>query len=92
MTNMYNTKLLTMNALQLNANIYESLSIISKDEDLLKRAATYLHKLAEKKKDDTLMTKEEYFAKIDRALQQAERGEVTTVRNEKELVDYFNSL
>ena len=92
MSNMYNAKLLTMNALQLNANIYESLSIISKDETLLKRAATYLHKLAEKKKDETLMTKEEYFAKIDRALQQAERGEGTTVRNENELVDYFNSL
>ena len=92
MSNMYNTKLLTMNALQLNANIYESLSIISKDEDLLKRAATYLHKLAEKKKDDTLMTKEEYFAKIDRALQQAERGEVIEFSSQEEMNEWLNNL
>ena len=92
MSNMYNTKLLTMNALQLNANIYESLSIISKDEDLLKRAATYLHKLAEKKKDDTLMTKEEYFAKIDRALQQAERGEVIEFSTKEEMNEWLNNL
>ncbi|MBR6250062.1 MAG: prevent-host-death protein [Bacteroidales bacterium] len=81
-----------MNALQLNANIYESLSIISKDEDLLKRAATYLHKLAEKKKDDTLMTKEEYFAKIDRALQQAERGEVIEFSSQEEMNEWLNNL
>ena len=81
-----------MNALQLNADIYNSLSVISLDEGLLKRAATYLKKMAQKKKDETLMTKEEYFAKIDRAMQQAERGEGTIVKNEKELEEYFNSL
>ena len=81
-----------MNALQLNADIYNSLSVISLDEGLLLRAATYLKKMAQKKKDETLMTKEEYFAKIDRAMQQAERGEGTIVKNEKELEEYFNSL
>lgn len=81
-----------MNALQLNADIYNSLSVISLDEGLLQRAATYLKKIAQKKKDETLMTKEEYFAKIDRAMQQAERGEGTIVKNEKELEEYFNSL
>lgn len=81
-----------MNALQLNADIYNSLSVISLDEGLLQRAATYLKKMAQKKKDETLMTKEEYFAKIDRAMQQAERGEGTIVKNEKELEEYFNSL
>ncbi len=80
-----------MNALQLNADIYNSLSVISLDEGLLKRAATYLKKIAQKKKDETLMTKEEYFAKIDRAMQQAERGEGTIVKNEKELEEYFKS-
>ena len=80
-----------MNALQLNADIYNSLSVISLDEGLLQRAATYLKKIAQKKKDETLMTKEEYFAKIDRAMQQAERGEGTIVKNEKELEEYFKS-
>jgi hypothetical protein len=72
MSNMYNTKLLTMNALQLNANIYESLSIISKDE--------------------TLLTKEEYLAKIDRALQQAERGDVIEFSTKEEMNEWLRSL
>lgn len=71
-TNMYNTKSLTMNALQLNANIYESLSIISKDE--------------------TLLTKEEYLAKIDRALQQAERGDVIEFSTKEEMNEWLRSL
>ena len=81
-----------MNALQLNADIYNSLSVISLDEGLLKRAATYLKKMAQKKKDETLMTKEEYFAKIDRAMQQAERGEGREFSSKEEMNTWLNSL
>ena len=81
-----------MNALQLNADIYNSLSVISLDEGLLQRAATYLKKMAQKKKDETLMTKEEYFAKIDRALQQAERGEGREFSSKEEMNAWLNSL
>lgn len=81
-----------MNALQLNADIYNSLSVISLDEGLLKRAATYLKKMAQKKKDETLMTKEEYFAKIDRAMQQAERGEGREFSSKEEMNAWLNSL
>ncbi len=81
-----------MNALQLNADIYNSLSVISLDEGLLQRAATYLKKMAQKKKDETLMTKEEYFAKIDRAMQQAERGEGREFSSKEEMNAWLNSL
>lgn len=81
-----------MNALQLNADIYNSLSVISLDEGLLQRAATYLKKIAQKKKDETLMTKEEYFAKIDRAMQQAERGEGREFSSKEEMNAWLNSL
>ncbi len=81
-----------MNALQLNADIYNSLSVISLDEGLLKRAATYLKKIAQKKKDETLMTKEEYFAKIDCAMQQAERGEGREFSSKEEMNAWLNSL
>lgn len=62
----------------LNQQIYSGLSVIADSESFLKRAARYITKLAAQKKaeDDTLMTKEEFFAKIDRSLAQAERGEV----------------
>ncbi len=57
-----------MNALQLNAEIYRSLGILSEDENMLKRAAKYLKRLAsELTHDPTLMTKEEYFRRLDEA-------------------------
>ena len=59
-----------MTAIQMNAEILRNMSIIAEDEKLLKRAAKYLRKLASEKKDPTLMTKEEFFAKIERAEKQ----------------------
>jgi len=41
-------------------------------------------KTAEKKKDDSLMTKEEYFAMLDESIRQAERGEVVEYTPELE--------
>ena len=67
-----------MTAIQLNAEIYRSLAAISEDEHLLKKAAKYLKKLAQPKDDSTLMTKEEFFARIEEAEQQYARGEYTT--------------
>lgn len=65
-----------MTMLQLNAEIYRNLALIADDEDYLKRAAKYLGKLAtQKKTDDACMTEEDFFAKIERAEQQAKRGE-----------------
>ena len=46
-----------MTAIQLNAEIYEALSIIAKDETLLRKAAKALKKLASQKSDETLMSK-----------------------------------
>ena len=59
-----------MTAIQMNAEILRNMSIIAEDEILLKRAAKYLRKLVAEKQDSTLMTKEEFFAKIERAEKQ----------------------
>ena len=57
-----------MTTMQLNASILRDMSIIVEDENLLKRAAKYLHKLVnEKKEDPTLLTEEEFFARIEEA-------------------------
>lgn len=57
-----------MTALQLNADIYRSLGIISEDENVLRKAAKYLVRLAKQMTDDpTCMTKEEYFRRLDEA-------------------------
>jgi hypothetical protein len=59
-----------MTAIQLNAEILRNMSIIAEDETLLKRAAKYLRKLVSEKENSTLFTKEEFFARIDKARKQ----------------------
>lgn len=81
-----------MTTMQLNAEIYRSLSIIAENESLMKRAAKYLKKLAAQEEDDTLMTKEEFFAKIDESLQQAREGKVVTFDNTADMNAWLNSL
>ena len=81
-----------MTTMQLTAEIYRSLSIIAENENLMKRAAKYLKKLAAQEKDETLMTKEEFFAKIDESLQQAREGKVITFDNTTDMTAWLNSL
>lgn len=65
-----------MSTTQLNAEFFRNMSIIAEDEALTKKLMKYLRKMvASKQKDSTQMTREEYFAKIERAEQQAARGE-----------------
>ena len=56
-----------MTAIQMNAELLRNMSIIAEDENLLKRAAKYLRKLAAEKEDPTLMTKEDFFRRIEEA-------------------------
>lgn len=85
-----------MTTMELNAQIFRDLAYIAEDERLMKRAAKYLGNLVAKAKaathDDTLMTKEEYFAKIERSKQQIERGECTTFSNKEAMMSWLNSL
>ena len=81
-----------MTAIQLNAEIYRTMGVIAEDEELLRRALKYLKRLATKKQDETLMTKEEFFAKIERAEEQCRRGEGTRFTNREEMNRWLNSL
>ena len=58
-----------MTTVQLNTDILRSLCVIAeKDESMLKRATKYLHRMAKQLTEDpTLMSKEEFFARIDEA-------------------------
>ena len=80
--------------LQLNSDIYTSLGIISRDEALLRRVSNYLKKIAAKKKeqDETLMTKEEFFNKLELSRQQIQRGEGITFTNKEDMHNWLNSL
>lgn len=77
-----------MTAEQLNAQIWRDMSILADSESMMKRVAKYLHKLVAEKEDSTLMTEEEFFAKIERAEKQPGKR----FANVDELDRYIRSL
>ena len=82
-----------MTAIQMNAELLRNMSIIADDENLLKRAAKYLRKLvAEKQADPTLMTKEEFFARVDEAREEIRQGKCKRFSDPEEMNAWLNSL
>ncbi len=62
-----------MTAVQLNAmntELWQSIGAIADNESLMRQLTRYAKKLVAKKADPTLMTREEFFAKVDRAEKQ----------------------
>ena len=78
-----------MTTLQLNAEIYEALIIIAQDESLLKKAARSLKRLASMKKDETLMSDEEFFEGVDKAREQIRVGNSKKMLQHESLDDFL---
>lgn len=71
-----------MNTSQINAEIFRNLAALEESEDMLARAAKYLRKLVkeqQQKADSTLMSKEEFFEKLDKAEEEYRQGKYTTL-------------
>ena len=82
-----------MTALQLNADIYRNLGIIAEDETMMQKVAKYVRKLAKQMTEDpTCMSKEEYFAMLDRSEKQIEEGKGKTFTNMEQMNAWLNSL
>jgi len=81
-----------MTAVELNAQIWRDMAEIADSEPLMKQLAQYLKKLVAKKADPTLMTEEEFFAKVDKSLEQARQGRVHRINSKEELDHFLNSL
>ena len=81
-----------MTALQLNAEMYRALGQIANDVNLMEKALKYVKKLAAKKEDPTLMTKEEFFARVDEAREEIRQGKGKRFSNPEEMNAWLNSL
>ena len=82
-----------MTTAQLNAEIMQNLSVLADNEDMMTRVAKYLRKLVkEKKADPTLMSEEEFFAKLDKAEESIEQGKGKTFTHPSEMNAWLNSL
>lgn len=72
-----------MDAIQMNAlsaQMWRDMGTIAEDEGMMRRVAKYLRRVVkEMTEDPTLMTKEEFFARVDKAREQYEKGEYTTL-------------
>ena len=81
-----------MTVMQLNAEIYESLSIIANDELLLRKAAKSLKRLAAQFEDPTLMTRAEFMRKLDNAEENIKEGKGKTFADPNEMNKWLESL
>lgn len=81
-----------MTAIELNAQIWRDMAEIADSEPLMKQLAKYLKKLVAKKADPTLMTKEEFFAKVDKSLEQARQGRVHRMQPGESLDDFLRRV
>jgi hypothetical protein len=61
-------------------------------EVLVKRGKNKSYKIVPTVEEDTLMSEEEFFAKIDLARQEIREGKCTIVRSESELKEFLDSL
>lgn len=84
-----------MTAVQYNTmskELWQDIGAIADNENLMRRLARYAKKLVKEQNDPTLMTKEEYFAKIERAEQQAARGEYSVLLPGEDLTTHLRRL
>jgi hypothetical protein len=85
-----------MTAVQLNAmntQLLQGIGVIADDESLMKRLTKFVAKLVrEKTQDPTPMTKEEFFARIDKAEQEIAEGKGITFTNREDMNAWLNSL
>ena len=78
-----------MTALQMNAELFRTMSEIAEDETLMAKLLKYAKKLVAKKEDPTLMTKEEFFRRVDEAKAEYDRGEANMMLPGENLIAYL---
>lgn len=82
-----------MTALQLNADIYQNLALLSEDQSMLDKAAKYIRRLAKQMTEDpTCMSKEEFFARVDEARDEIRQGKGISFTDKAEMNAWLNSL
>jgi hypothetical protein len=81
-----------MTAIQLNAELFRQLSIIAEDESMMAKLLRYAKKLTAKKEDETLVSKEEFMASLERGEEEYRQGKTHRLNSIDELHSFLNSL
>ena len=81
-----------MTAVQMNAELFRQLSIIAENESMMTKLLRYAKKLTAKKEDDTLISKEEFMASLERGEEEYRQGKTHRLNSIDELHSFLNSL
>ena len=81
-----------MNALSLNSEFFTLMGQVADDEALMQKIVNYVKKLVKKKPDPTLMTKEEFFAKIEQAERELDEGKGIAMLPGESLSDFIKRV
>ena len=77
----------------MNAQIWRDMGIIAEDENMMRRVAKYIRKVAkEMTEDPTAMSKEEFYAMLDRREEAYERGEYSEMLPGEDLTAHLRRL
>jgi len=76
----------------MNTELWQSIGAIADNESLMKRLTRFAKKLVKEKEDSTLMSKEEFFRRIDESKKQYEQGEYTRFSDKDKMNRWLNSL
>ena len=82
----------TLQAQALNTELWQSIVAIADSEKLMARLTKYAKKLVKEKEYTTLLTKEEFFANIEKAKQEIAEGKGHSYSSVEELDKYIRSL
>ena len=78
---------------RMNTELWQNIGAIADDDGLMRRLAQYTRRLVkEEEKDPTLMSKEEFFARIEEAEREAERGEYSVLLPGEDLTAHLKRL
>ena len=77
-----------MTTLQLNAELFRAMGEIADDETLMTKLLKYVKRLAAKKEDPTLMTKEEFFRRVD----EAKKGPTYRILPDEDLTTFLRRI
>lgn len=76
----------------MNTELWQSIGAIADNESLMRRLTRYAKRLVREKEDSTLMTKEEFFARVDESKKEYEKGEYVSFGNLEDMNAWLNAL
>ena len=82
-----------INSRQFRSNQSKYLGMVANGESIILRSRSYgSFKIVPVTEDDTLMSKEEFYRRVDNGIRQLQEGKYTAISNKQELDEFLEAL